>query len=498
MQKTIDAFHEHLQQIRAYDHALGILNYDRDTVMPRGATENLSNPMGVLVERQYSLTVDPHYKELVEELAKNADKLDPVTRAEVRTVRREMQRTERIPKDEHVAYETCCNEAGSVWRTAKETDDYALFEPYLRKVLDYSRRFPGYFAPEKKPYDALIDIYEEGMTMAAIDPFFKGAREQLVPLIAEIGRRGRKIDDSFLNKVYPIVDQEKLSNYLMDVLTMDPARRVIGTTEHPFTTSFTKYDVRITTHYHENMMASSMYSVIHEGGHALYDMNVGDDIAYSIVGNGTSMGIHESQSRFYENIIGRSEPFIKTIMPVLHALFPTQLAGVDAHSFYLAVNKSEPSLIRTEADELTYPLHIMIRYELEKLLIDGSLDTKELPKAWNKMYKEYLGIDVPSDREGVLQDSHWSFGGFGYFPSYALGSAYGAQMLASMEKDVNVWDTVGKGDLAPVVAWLRERIYRYGCMKTPTEFLDNCCHAPFDPAYYIRYLTKKFTEVYAL
>lgn len=498
MQQTIDAFHQHQQQLRAYDHAMGILSYDRETIMPRGATENLCNTMGVLAEKQYSLTVDPRYKELVEELDSNKDKLDPVTRAEVRLVRREMQRMERIPKDEYVAYEVARNEAGAAWRTAKETNDYQLFEPHLRKVLGFCRRFPAYIAPEKKPYDALIDFFEEGMTMEAIDPFFERARRELVPLIREIAERGRRIDDSFLKLAYPIADQEKLSVYLMDLLTMDPKRRVIGTTEHPFTTAFTKYDVRITTHYHEDMMASSMYSVIHEGGHALYELNVGDDIAYSSVGNGTSMGIHESQSRFYENIIGRSRAFVGAVMPKLRELFPAQLGDVDAQAFYLAVNKSCPSLIRTEADELTYPLHIMIRYELEKLLIDGALDTGELPAAWNRMYKEYLGIDVPSDREGVLQDSHWSFGGFGYFPSYALGSAYGAQMLASMERDLDVWSCVKEGDLAPIVGWMRERIYQYGSMKTPAEFLESCCHAPFDPAYYIAYLTKKFTEVYAL
>ena len=210
------------------------------------------------------------------------------------------------------------------------------------------------------------------------------------------------------------------------------------------------------------------------------------------------MGIHESQSRFFENIIGRSEPFIHAIYPKLTELFPDQLRGVDAHAFYLAVNMSRPSLIRTEADELTYSLHIMARYELEKQLIAGTLSTRDLPAAWNEMYRAYLGVDVPSNREGVLQDSHWSFGGFGYFPSYALGSAYGAQMLSSIQKDLDVWDCVEKGDLSPIVGWLTERIYRFGCGKTPTELFDNCCHAPFDPTYYTDYLRKKFTGIYRL
>ena len=272
----------------------------------------------------------------------------------------------------------------------------------------------------------------------------------------------------------------------------------IGEVEHPFTTNFSKDDVRITTHYHEKAFASSMYSVIHEGGHALYELNIGDDIKYSPLGGGASMSIHESQSRFYENIIGRSEAFLTYILPDIQKLGPKALKDVTPHDFYLAVNKSKPSLIRTQADELTYCFHVMIRYELEKQLIAGTLAVKDLPAAWNKLYKEYLGVDVPNDTQGVLQDSHWSGGAFGYFPSYALGSAYGAQMLKVMERDIPVWELVAKGDLKPIVGWLTERIYRYGRLLKPNELILKACEAPFDPRYYVDYLKNKYTEVYGL
>ena len=322
--------------------------------------------------------------------------------------------------------------------------------------------------------------------------------ERFLPVVEAVVQKGPVVDDAFLTKRFSLEKQRKLSDRLMAVLTIDRDHCNIGEVEHPFTTNFSKDDVRITTHYHEKAFASSMYSVIHEGGHALYELHIGDDIKYSPLGGGASMSIHESQSRFYENIIGRSEAFLTYILPDIRKLGPKALKSVSAHDFYLAVNKSEPSLIRTEADELTYSFHIMIRYELEKQLIAGTLAVKDLPAAWNKLYKEYLGVDVPNDTQGVLQDSHWSGGSFGYFPSYALGSAYGAQMLKVMERDLPVWELVAKGDLKPIVAWLTERIYQYGRLLKPNELILKACEAPFDPRYYVDYLKDKYTRVYGL
>ena len=281
------------------------------------------------------------------------------------------------------------------------------------------------------------------------------------------------------------------------VMKLDRAHVGIAETEHPFTTAFTKYDVRITTHYHENNFSYSMYSVIHEGGHALYDAHPADELAYTVLGGGVSMSIHESQSRFYENIIGRSRGYIRLIAPKLRELFPS-LAEVSDEALYRALNKAMPSLVRTEADELTYCLHILIRYELEQKLFDGQLSVDDLPAEWNRLYREYLGIEVPTDREGVLQDMHWSGGLFGYFPSYALGSAYGAQMLHVMKQTVDVDGALAAGDLSPINGWLEEHIWKYGGLYDPGVLLEKALGAPFDSQYYVRYLRDKYTELYGL
>jgi carboxypeptidase Taq len=498
MEETVRKFKEHLARMDAYNHAFGVLNYDSETAMPRGGSEHLGRTYAVLSEEMYKLATSPELKAMLREILDHKDAVDYVTRREAEELFEDMERTEKIPMEEYVAYQVAQNAASNAWHTAKITNDFALFAPHLETLVQYSRKFAGYWDSTKAPYDVLLDIYEKGLTMETLDAFFGLLHQELLPVVQAVVKKGPVVDDSFLRARFPLEKQRKLSDRLMEVLTIDRNHCNIGEVEHPFTTNFSKDDVRITTHYHEKAFASSMYSVIHEGGHALYELNIGDEIKYSPLGGGASMSIHESQSRFYENIIGRSEAFLTYILPDIRKLGPKALKNVSAHNFYLAVNKSEPSLIRTEADELTYSFHIMIRYELEKQLIAGTLAVKDLPAAWNKLYKEYLGVDVPDDTRGVLQDSHWSGGSFGYFPSYALGSAYGAQMLKVMERDIPVWELVAKGDLKPIVAWLTDRIYQYGRLLKPNELILKACEAPFDPHCYVDYLKKKYTEVYGL
>lgn len=498
MEETIRRFKEHLAKQHAYEHALGVLYYDAETVMPRAGGEGLSRTIGVLSEESYRLSTAPELKELLQTLLENKAEIDWVTQREAEELSENMERMEKIPMEEFVAYQMAQNEASRIWHEAKVNNDYAAFEPHLAKLIEYQRRFAGYMRPELPAYDALLDQYEKGLTMETLDAYFADVRAKLVPVIHAIKERGRKIDVSFLQKQFPVWKQRKLSDFIMQVMTIDRACCAIGEVEHPFTTGFNKRDIRITTHYHEDNLLSSFYSVVHEGGHALYELNTGDDLFCSPLGTGASMGIHESQSRFFENIIGRSEAFLRFMHPKLMELFPEELAGVTPHMLYLAANKSQPSLVRTEADELTYSMHIMVRYALEKQLIAGTLSTKELPAAWNALYREYLGVDVPDDTRGVLQDSHWSGGMFGYFPSYSIGSAYASQIYAAMEKELAVPTLVEKGELAPIVAWLTERIYRFGCLKKPAELIENACGAPFDPAYYTEYLTKKYSEIYGL
>lgn len=487
-----------LQQIlAAYNHAGGVLYLDATTVAPSDSWEGRGKTMEILTQASYDLMTDPENGALLTFLEENIHQLDPQTRREVEVMRKNYDQIHRIPAEEYVAYSVLLNEAQTIWNRAKNEDDFELFAPYLEKIVSYNKKFAGYYQPQMQPYDALLNEYEEGLTMQTLDAFFAQLREAIVPLIAKI-RKAEQIDDSFLYHTYPAQQQRVFSDYLMQVMNLDKSHCGIGETEHPYTINFNNKDVRITTHYYENNLVSSMFSVIHEGGHALYELGADDCYNYTSLSGGVSMGIHESQSRFYENIIGRSEAFVQAVFPKLRELFPEQLAAVDEKMFYRAINKSEPSLIRIEADELTYPLHIMVRYEVEKQLIAGTLEVKDVSAQWNRLYKEYLGVDVPSNAKGCLQDSHWSGGSIGYFPSYAIGSAYGPQMLKKMEEDLgDIYENVAKGDLSAVTGWLKEHIHRYASFKKPGELFESVC-GKFDAKYYTDYLTEKYTKLYNL
>lgn len=496
-EKALDALQHWEQTMAAYNHVLGVTELDAATAAPKGSFEGRGQTMGILSQIIYDLIANPENEEILSSLEANAESLDPQTRRKVEVARKQYDQIHRIPAEEYVAYSVLLNDAQAVWEKAKNENDFDAFAPYLEKIVDFNRKFAGYYHPEMLPYDALLNEYEEGMTMQTLDGFFSQLRAVIVPLVAKI-RSAEQIDDSFLHKRYPVEKQRILSDYLMEVLAIDRNYCGIAETEHPFTTNFNNKDVRITTHYYENAIASSMFSVIHEGGHAIYELGCDDSYNRTFLSGGVSMGIHESQSRFFENLIGRSYPFICYIFPKLLELFPEQLAEVDAEMFYRAINKAEPSLIRTEADELTYCLHIMVRYELEKQLIAGTLAVRDVPAAWNQMYQEYLGVTVSNDKEGCLQDSHWAGGGIGYFPSYALGSAYGAQMLACMKKELGpVCSDVEKGDLSRIKGWLREHIHRHAGFYKPGELFEMAC-GKFDAKYYTDYLTEKFTRLYHL
>ena len=484
------------KKMYAFGMASSAIYLDATTVAPRNTSAGRGVALSVLAGENHKLFTAPEVGELLDFLWEHRDELDTHRLRQVELLRRDRSQLERIPADEYMEYAALTNEADDLWHRAKETDDFELFRPVLEKLVAFNRKFAGYYDSTKAPYDALLNEYERGMTMEFLDGFFGTVREKLVPVIHAIGEK-EQIDDSFLHLHYPVEAQRKFSDYLMEVLQLDRAHCTIGETEHPYTLNFNSQDVRITTHYEEDDLADSMYSVIHEGGHARYELGVDPALDYTRLAGGVSMGIHESQSRFYENLIGRSEPFIRAIYPKVQEFFPEQLGNVTAEQFYRAVNRAEPSLIRTQADELTYSLHVMVRYEIEKQLIGGTLEVKDVPAEWNRLYKEYLGVDVPNDRQGCLQDSHWSGGSFGYFPSYALGSAYGVQMLRNMERELDVWGGVGQGDLTAVTAWLGEHVHRYGSLLEPGEIIARSCGV-FDPTAYTDYLTGKYSALYGL
>lgn len=479
----------------AYSHATGLLYYDGATTAPSGTAANRGETLAILSEESYNLMTSEDTIALIDELYNARAELTLKDRRVVEELHKGIDELRKIPVEVFTAHQKLCVEAEDVWHRAKQTNDYPLFMPYLEKLIESTKLIKHYTHPNKPVYEALLDEYEEGLTTEKCDAFFDALRKELVPLIRMVASRPQ-VDDSFLFGHFPIEAQRKLSDYLMEVMKLDRAHCGIGETEHPFTTAFTKYDVRITTHYYENNFASSMYSVIHEGGHALYDLHPANDLAYTVLGGGVSMGIHESQSRFYENIIGRSKAFVTLIAPKIRELFPALQNRTD-EELYKAFNKAMPSLIRTEADELYYCQHVMVRYELEKRLFDGTLSVADLPAEWNRLYKEYLGVDVPSDAKGVLQDSHWAGGLFGYIPSYALGSAYGAHILHVMKKDIDVDAVISAGDLAPINDWLEENVWKHGGIHKPGKLLENVLGEPFDPMYFVNYLKEKFSNIYA-
>ena len=481
----------------AYDHACALLYYDGVTTAPRDTASNRAQSTAVLTEELYRLSTGEETVALLEFLDQHREELDLREGRTVELLLRDIRMMQKIPMEEYVQFQRLLMEADDVWHRAKESNDWPLFRPVLEQVFDFHIRIARYCAPDRAPYDYWLDRYEQGLDMASCDRFFTTLREHIVPLLERVRQRPQ-LDNSILKGSFPVQAQEAFSLRLMEIIGLDLNHVGLSTTEHPFTCSMGSHlDERITTKYHEDDFSNSMFSVIHEGGHALYDTGSDDALAYTALDCGVSMGIHESQSRFYENILARSLPFCQYILPVAQAYFP-DLEGRTARELYEAVNRAQAGPIRIEADELTYALHIMVRYELEKQIFAGTLAVRDLPEAWNRMYREYLGVEVPDDSHGVLQDSHWAGGNIGYFPSYALGSAYGAQFLRKMKEIVDVEACLRRGDFGPINAWLRERIWQYGCTYRPGELLRNALGEAFDPTVFTDYLEEKYTALYGL
>ncbi|MBQ7459862.1 MAG: carboxypeptidase M32 [Oscillospiraceae bacterium] len=480
----------------AYNHAMGILYYDGATGAPKRSAEPRGKTLGILAGEAYKISTDREAVALLDFLREHSDELDADTLRRVELREKGLKELRAVPVETYIEYTELMNEADAVWHEAKEKSDYAMFETVLKRVIDFTKLFAEKVAPDKSPYDYCLDKYEEGLTMAKCDEFFAKLRERIVPLVKRVEAAGQP-DDSCAKVLFPVEKQREFSDILMAKIGIPRDRCAIGETEHPFTTDFSRNDVRITTHYHERAFLSSMYSVIHEGGHALYELGCDPKFSYTGLSGGVTMGIHESQSRFFENVIGRSREFIGLIYPDAARLCP-ELGKYSVEELYRAANRAEPSLIRTEADELTYALHVMVRYDMERQMINGAVDMKELPEMWNALYKEYLGVTVPDDKHGILQDSHWAGAGIGYFPSYALGSAYGAQFLAKMRESLDFEKTVASGGLAPIRDWLGERIWKYASSRKPEWILENAMEAPFDPKYYLDYLEGKMKDVYGI
>lgn len=491
MSKAFEQLNIHLEKAMALQTAMVLLEWDNETLAPKEAASYTSKVIGSLSGQYMELMTSPEVKNLVS-ICRADGGLTEVEQAILREAEEELERLDGIPPTEYREYAELTAQAGQIWAEAKKEKRFELFAPTLQKIVDFQKKFASYRAKDgQKLYDVMLDSYEKEFNMETLDCFFAELKEQIVPLLAEAAKRSKEIDDRFLSAGYPDSAQQEAAHFLAEYVGLDFKKGVLAVSAHPFTTNLHNHDVRITTHYGEQI-ASSIFSVIHETGHALYELGIRDDLTQTLVGAGTSMGMHECQSRFFENIIGRSRAFWEPIYDTVADMFGESFKEVALDDFLAAVNKTIPGLIRTEADELSYALHVMIRYEIEKMMIEDDVPVEKLPAVWNKKYEEYLGVKPEHDGEGILQDIHWSQGSFGYFPSYALGSAFSAQIFHTMKQEMDVEGLLRTGKIDVIRGWMRERIHQYGKLKTSRQLLKDVTGEDFTPNYYIEYLRGKY------
>lgn len=501
MAEALAKFRELTRTLKQYEEILGVIYWDMRTGAPRKGIELRSEAVGTLSAEVFRLSTSDEMGELLTRLEeKNTyESLGAIDRKLVKEMREDFDRNRKIPAEMYKEYVILTSQSESAWEEAKEKDDFPGFSKYLERIVDYNRKFIELWGVQGTPYDTLLDLYEPGMTTTELDRLFGELRARLVPLAEAIRTRGDRPGTTFLQGKFDIAAQQDFSRFMLGQMGFDFEAGRLDESVHPFATGLNTGDVRITTHYWENDLISALFSTIHEGGHALYEQNIAAELASTPLATGTSMGIHESQSRLWENMIGRSRGFWQRYFPDLQRRFPAQLGGVNAEDFYRGINVVEPSLIRIEADELTYNLHIMIRYEIEKMIFNEGLAVRDLPDVWRAKYKEALGVEPKTNAEGVLQDVHWSGGSFGYFPSYSLGNMYAAQILNTARAKLPDLDAnIAAGQLLPLKEWLTEGVYRHGKLLEPSEIILGITGEPLKSSYLCDYLEAKYRDIYRL
>ena len=480
-------------------YAMGEIGSLGPVIDPPKATEERGYAMAALQKASVEALCDPQVGPLLDRLEQLPELIGETRMAQVRILRRDRAALVDVPAEEQAEFSRLTIEANDVWRRVKPAGDWESFAPYLDRIVAALRSMAAEKAPGKDPYDVWLNEYEWGTDRAFYDRFFQQVKDCVVPLLADCMASRHKPSHACVDGSYVEERQWRLARDLIRLEGVDEDALWIGRTEHPFTGGLSTGFVIIASHVYSDNLLSNVFSMLHEGGHTLYEQNVDPAYRFTSLRGGTSMGMHEAQSRFFENLVGRSEAFAAPLLEHLAARFPGQLRSVTPHQLYLAENCAEPGLIRTEADELTYPLHILVRYEIEQLLFSGEATAADVPGLWAQKYREYLGVKVPDNTRGALQDTHWSDGSLGYFPTYALGSAFGAQLKAAMVAGGMDFEAVcASGDLAPIREWLRERIWRWGRSKDSGELIEAACGEPFSPVYYTDYLTEKFSSLYRL
>lgn len=501
MSKTFEKLKPYLDKSMALQTARSLFEWDEQTLAPFEAADHTSKVVGILSDEYMKSLINDDVRKLIKKLKeeKEQEELTDTEIAIVKELGKTYEQLESIPPEEYRAFNELASVSNRKWSKARKDNKFEDFAPYLEKIIDYKKKFAGYRVKDgKKPYEVFLADYEECFGINDLDIFFDKIKKEIIPLLKEVSKKAETIDKSYNYLKYDIEKQKEFCKFLSGYIGFDFNRGVIGESAHPFTMQLHNHDVRITDRYMEDNLESAMFSIIHESGHALYEMNIDDSLTQTPVGTGASMGMHEAQSRFFENIIGRSEAFWEPIYGKLVDTYPENLKDITLEHFIKGINKAAPSLIRTEADELSYPVHIIIRYEIEKLLFSEEVKVEDLPGIWNKKYQEYMGITPTDDACGILQDTHWSWGEFGYFPSYAVGTAVASQLYSRITEVMPVEKYLREGNLTPIREFLRDMVHKYGATKNTNQILKDVTGEEFNADHYIKYLKEKYQNLYNL
>lgn len=485
-----------MQKIADVKYASAVLQWDQETYLPVKGNDFRGRQIATLSEIAHEQFTNEKLGNLLNELIGK----DNLTNAEKRNVALSLEdynRNKKIPADFVRTMSETITKSYHDWASARSKNSFSIFENSLTAVIELKKREADYLGYEHHSYNALMNDYDKGLTVSIVDKIFNNLKPQLLTLLDVINNKPQ-VDNSFLHQYYDKDAQWKLGIELLTRIGFDFEAGRQDISIHPFTTNFNNADVRVTTRIDENDLGNMTWSCLHEGGHALYEQGLPGEQYGLPLGEYCSLSIHESQSRLWENCVGRGKPFWQHNFSMLKTFFPKQLDGISVEKFYNGINKVQPSLIRTEADELTYHFHVMIRYEIEKALIESSISTKDIPAFWNELYEKYLGVKVPDDKNGCLQDIHWSHGSFGYFATYSLGSLYAAQLYAAIrQKNNSLEKEIAEGNTNNILHWLRKNIHEKGRLFLSEQLCKEATGEPLNPTYFIDYATKKYIDIYS-
>jgi carboxypeptidase Taq len=478
-----------------------LLDWDQQTMMPPRGAASRAETVATVQRISHEMFVSDETGRLLEAAASklNGSSPDSDEAALVRVGRRRWEKARRVPSELAADLARAASVGQQVWTVARANSDFDSFLPYLERNFELVRRYVDCFDDLDCAYDAVLDDFEPGARTADVVRLFDELKSELLTIIRTISEHEDRVDDSILHGHFPVDRQRQLVRWLLELMGFDPSSWRIDDAVHPFASGFGNQDVRITTRWDERFLPTSMYGAMHECGHGLYEEGVAQSLQRTPLGHPESLGLHESQSRLWENMVGRGRPFCGVLAPRIAELFTGPIAHVDGERLYRAVNRVTPSLIRVEADEVTYGLHIVIRFELEQELIEGRLAVRDLPEAWNARYQEYLGVHVPDDANGVLQDVHWASGLIGYFPTYALGNLIAGQLFERAQAELPDLDAqLAAGALHDLREWLRENVHRHGAKFSSAELLPRVVGGPIAVGPFIDYLKGKLSQVYDL